>query len=350
MTKTAVIASPDPRSDAGGTERFCHLLAGVLAARGYRCELVGPPPGPSRQHIRFGLEYLWKGRAVRRAAPPADLVVTTNFLGWPQGWDAPRVHVYLGTMTAMGRQRPAINRRDRVRVAVGGGLADALSARGAAVVAISRQVAAEARRFYHVAEPAVIHLGVDTQLFRPRERRAARERLGLPSGRRYALFVGRGEPGKNPHVALEACRLAGFELLVAGIRPVAGSHALGVLGRDELAWAYRAADAVVFPSSYEGFGYVMLEGLASGVPVVTTPTGWAPELLQAVPQYAPLVLAPQPAAIAAILRRIDTAQIVAAVEAARAHVLRHHTLPAFSKAWTDFLDSTVGAPADLPQR
>ena len=343
MTSTAVIASPHPRSDAGGTERFCNLLADVLEARGYRCELVGPPPGPSRQHIRFGLEYLWKARAVRRAAPPADLVVTTNFFGWPHGWQAPRVHVYCCTMAAMAGQRPAINRRDRVRSAVGGGLADALGARGAAVVAVSKRVAAEARRFYRV-RPTVIAPGVDTDLFTPRDRGAARERLGLRPDRRYALFVGRGEPGKNPHVALEACRSAGFELLVAGVRPVAGSRPLGVLGRDELAWAYAAAEAVVLPSSYEGFAYVSLEGLASGVPVVMTPTGWAPELLQAVPAYAPLVLPPEPAAIAAILRRIDTAQVAGAVDAARAHVLRHHTLAAFSKAWMDFLDRAAGAP------
>ncbi len=250
-------------------------------------------------------------------------------------------------MTAMAWRRPSANWRDRLRTAVGGGLADALSARGAAVVAISHQVAAEARRLYRVAGPTVIHLGVDTELFKPRDRRAAQERLRLAADRRHALFVGRGEAGKNPHVALEACASAGFELLVAGARPVPGSRALGVLSRDELAWAYAAAEAVIFPSSYEGFGYVTLEGLASGIPVVTTPTGWAPELLRAVPAYAPLVVAPQPAAIAAILRRIDSPSVAVAVSAARAHVLRHHSLQAFSDAWTRFLDRELGPPADV---
>src|SRR5207245_9801823 len=37
--------------------------------------------------------------------------------------------------------------------------------------------------------------------------------------------------------------------------------------------AYRAADVLLFPSLYEGFGFPVLEAFASGLPVVTSGAG-----------------------------------------------------------------------------
>jgi glycosyltransferase involved in cell wall biosynthesis len=45
---------------------------------------------------------------------------------------------------------------------------------------------------------------------------------------------------------------------------------LGHVADNVLPFVYAAADAVVYPSAYEGFGFPVLEGMASGVPVVTT--------------------------------------------------------------------------------
>jgi glycosyltransferase involved in cell wall biosynthesis len=42
--------------------------------------------------------------------------------------------------------------------------------------------------------------------------------------------------------------------------------------------AYRAADVLLFPSLYEGFGYPVLEAFASGVPVVTSGAGGLKEV------------------------------------------------------------------------
>jgi glycosyltransferase involved in cell wall biosynthesis len=48
---------------------------------------------------------------------------------------------------------------------------------------------------------------------------------------------------------------------------------LGYVSDDELKKLYRIADAVCIPSLYEPFGIVALEGMAAGVPVVTSDTG-----------------------------------------------------------------------------
>jgi glycosyltransferase involved in cell wall biosynthesis len=136
---------------------------------------------------------------------------------------------------------------------------------------------------------------------------------------------------------LAACRRVGWELLAAGSRPVPGSLALGVLPAKELAWAYSAADALVLPTGYEGWSYAIGEALAAGVPVVTTPVGWARELGQLVPTYRPFLVRREVAALSGALEAVAGGEAAAAVADARALVLEHHTLAAFEQRWRDLL-------------
>jgi len=56
---------------------------------------------------------------------------------------------------------------------------------------------------------------------------------------------------------------------------------LGFLPDQQLPIAYQAADLTVMPSqSFEGFGLAILESLACGTPVLCTPVGGMPEILQ----------------------------------------------------------------------
>ncbi|MBD2384429.1 glycosyltransferase family 4 protein [Cylindrospermum sp. FACHB-282] len=56
---------------------------------------------------------------------------------------------------------------------------------------------------------------------------------------------------------------------------------LGFLPDEQLPVAYQAADLAVMPSqSFEGFGLAILESLACGTPVLCTPVGGMPEILQ----------------------------------------------------------------------
>ena len=55
---------------------------------------------------------------------------------------------------------------------------------------------------------------------------------------------------------------------------------LGYVPDEELSVAYQAADLTVVPSqSLEGFGLILLESLACGTPVLSTPVGGMPEVL-----------------------------------------------------------------------
>lgn len=56
---------------------------------------------------------------------------------------------------------------------------------------------------------------------------------------------------------------------------------LGFLPDDHLPLAYQAADLTVMPSqSLEGFGLVLIESLACGTPVLCTPIGGMPEVIE----------------------------------------------------------------------
>ena len=97
----------------------------------------------------------------------------------------------------------------------------------------------------------------------------------------YVLAVGTLEPRKNLTAAVEAARLAGVELRVAGAAGWGGVAADGWVGEptdEELAALMRGARCLVYPSLYEGFGLPVLEAMACGTPVVTSRGGATEEV------------------------------------------------------------------------
>jgi glycosyltransferase involved in cell wall biosynthesis len=120
--------------------------------------------------------------------------------------------------------------------------------------------------------------GVDLDLFHPRPGK-------LPGERPILLYVGRVSVEKN----LEAF----LGLPVAGTKYVAGDGPakgrlqerypaacfLGQLRGEALAQVYAGADVLVFPSKTDTFGLVILEALASGVPVAAHPAPGPADIL-----------------------------------------------------------------------
>lgn len=160
----------------------------------------------------------------------------------------------------------AAYRRSRVVVAVSGQVRQQLIDRGIDPAAIQ-----------------VIANGVDTAEFHPatESRGAAR----LPTGVVCGLFVGDLETGrKNLHTvlrALVACPQVHLAVVgtVGQSRYPAMAAELGLgervhfLGyRRDVPQLMREADFVVYPSLYEPSGLVLLEAMASGVPVITART------------------------------------------------------------------------------
>lgn len=337
----AAIISPNPASSAGGVERVCTLLAGVLEGEGWQTRIVGPSKEVGRWEYRLGLGSLSQSIDSARQAcePRPDLIVGNGFLGAGSGGAAPRIQILHGTMVGCARALASVlPRREALRRRLGGGLAEALSARGARLtVCVSDAVAEEARRWYRTSDPLVIANGVDTELFAPADRARARARLGLALDGRYALFVGRFEAAKGAEQALRGARAAGYELLVAGRNAPAEARALGVLEPERLAQAYAASDCVLLPSLYEACSLVVLEAIACSRPLLTTPVGWMKTLLRALPEYRRLCVRCDAGDVERRLRELPDLGAAGLADAARAFVLEHNTLQTWSARWRELL-------------
>ncbi len=141
-----------------------------------------------------------------------------------------------------------------------------------------------------VSDVEVWGRGVDARLFHPDRREPEiRNQLGL--GDRFTfLYVGRLAPEKRPEQIVAAFRLASsllpletIRLVMAGTGPLEaqlrasappGVVFLGFLDRQSrLPDLYASCDAFVFASVTETLGLVVLEAMASGLPVVAAPAG-----------------------------------------------------------------------------
>ena len=157
-----------------------------------------------------------------------------------------------------------------------------------AIVCVSESTRRDLLRYYD-ADPARVH-AILSGLGTPA---VAEPVEGLPS--RYILFVSTIEPRKNLGTLIEAyerLRDSGAydgslvvvgkigwksESLVPRLRGRGIVH-LDYVPAPQLATIYERAEAFVFPSIYEGFGFPLLEAMARGVPSLAARSSSLPEI------------------------------------------------------------------------
>ena len=134
---------------------------------------------------------------------------------------------------------------------------------------------------------SVIPYGVDLDRFHPRAETIPRP----PNAKLELLFVGRINQRKGVKYLLDALRLLNRDdvhLTICGrvvdslelFRPFASQIDIRPsVSHHELVAAYQHADLFVFPSIAEGFGQVLLEALACGLPILSTTHTAAPDLI-----------------------------------------------------------------------
>jgi glycosyltransferase involved in cell wall biosynthesis len=139
----------------------------------------------------------------------------------------------------------------------------------------------------------ILPRGLDTALFHPTRRdRSFWKKYGIHNGDVVLLYVGRLSKEKDLDVAGSAYRKLRdakqpVRLVFTGDGPYLpelrekfpDAHFTGYLAGVELARAFASADVFIFPSTTDTFGNVVLEAMASGLPVVVSDQGGPKELV-----------------------------------------------------------------------
>ena len=170
------------------------------------------------------------------------------------------------------------------------------------IVAVSSSIAAYVTEGFEHAPVTVIHNGIDTRVFSPRNSQVDSSR---PPGLRL-LFAGCLEPHKGLVDAIEALAIlrhggAAARLAVAGdgrererARSLAAELSVdsaidwrGTLAKSAMPSFYASGDVLLMPSKPRGSGgveesfpYTALEAMACGIPVIAYHTGGLPELIK----------------------------------------------------------------------
>jgi len=297
------------RSTTGGTPCTVDLAPGVLV----RHVDAGPYEGLAKEDLPAQLCAFTHGvmQAWARHRPDHyDLVHSHYWLsghvGWlaAQRWGVPLVHA-MHTMAKVKNAALAAGDSPEPTARVIG--ETQVVAAADRLIANTDEEAGDLVRHYEAppGKVAVVHPGVNLEVFRPEPGRAAsRARLGLPQDAIVPLFVGRIQPLKAPDVLIRAVALlleedpALRERLVVPVvggpsgsglaRPEALHKLAAQLGvcdvvrfqppvdQERLADWYRAATVLVMPSYSESFGLVAIEAQACGTPVVAAAVGGLP--------------------------------------------------------------------------
>ncbi|MBI5365175.1 MAG: glycosyltransferase family 4 protein [Planctomycetes bacterium] len=309
----------------GGTERYLNQTAAFLAERGddvtIVCRSHEAPPHPAVQFeelrpIAIGATARMKtfAKAVEKHVKAARYDVVYG-LGktWTHdvirlGGGCQATYLELAHEATLEPWERALRLKDGKHEAALEIEAKAL-AKGAyrRVVVNSKLVGDDVVRRHGVPKEkvALIYNGVDVERFTPALRATKgaelRQELGLPADERVVLFLGSGYGRKGLDIVLDAfaqvaraakaAKAGTAHLLVVGydsgaVRWEARAKELGLAnvvrflgGRRDTETCYAAADLYVLPTRYDPFANTTVEALASGLPVITTTTNGASELI-----------------------------------------------------------------------
>lgn len=166
------------------------------------------------------------------------------------------------------------------------------------IIAVS-EAAKKFISYFTQKDAVVIPNGVSIKKFHPVDKYLAREKVGL-DGNPIILYVGRLVPKKGvdvlirsmkevvksyPHALLVIAGSGKMMPLLKTLVRIAGLEKnilfLGFVGENLLPYLYNSADVFALPSiTAESFGIVLLEAMASGLPIVASNVGGIAEVLE----------------------------------------------------------------------
>ena len=360
--KTLQIGDDWPEERVGGLNRYFVELLRALPQTGTQVHglVVGSPAISGETHgtvVPFARATaslparLWLARqaATRQIRLHSVDLIAAHFALYAaplasSARDLPLVVHFHGPWAAESDVEGSASLNLRLKLALEGGV----YRRAQRLIVLSHAFRQELVRRYHVAEERVhvVPGGIDLHRFNCNLSRAeARQHLSWPQDRLIVLSVRRLVRRMGLEMLIDAIvearrRRPEVLLLLGGSGPLQMEleqrlrdkgleqhvQLLGRISEEDLPLAYRAADVSVVPSqTLEGFGLITLESLASGTPVMVTPVGGLPEILQPLDPRCIFADTSTRAISAELTEVLEGSRPLPTPEACRAYAVEHYS-------------------------
>lgn len=352
MPADLVVIARDPLFGGGGEKQLECFLAGTRKLSLSTKVVFDAHPGIRGPRFTWRrVEALRVATAARRLQLPnsaATWVVSTHaYDGSAALHDVRPFSAWIGTTVREEWQARSLGLRNPAHRAAAGLSVPALGV-------LERRVLQAASKLYTTSpasrravmeaadreDVGILPIAIDVERFAPREEHNWETTLERPT----LAFVGRGDdPRKNIPGLLEAARLLpDMDMVIAGSPPLAelppNVRACGRVA--DVASVLRAATLFVLASFQEGFGIVVAEAMACGLPVVSTPCG-GPEDMVREASAGVVTSGFSGEEIAAAVRRLlhDPTALKKMRADGRRYVERTHSPAAFAEALDEALET-----------
>ncbi|RVU85714.1 glycosyltransferase family 1 protein [Leucothrix sargassi] len=300
----AIVTETWPPEVNGVAHTIKHLVNGLRQRDHYKIQLIRPKQKtdttpaceanfqelftqgvtlPFYREVRIGLPHFFKLRRAWKAnRPDVVQVVTEGPLGYSAMWAAKSLNIPVISdfHTNFDQYSQYYNLRFAFKLASVylRHLHNATQKTLVPTTELSQQLEESGYKNLYILER-----GIEADLFHPNKRSdALRERLGVKSDQLLVTLVTRLAQEKNIDLAFKAFRAIKKEVpdahfMLVGDGPERARleaanpdcHFVGMQRGENLAAHYASCDLFLYPSTSETFGNVIIEAMASGLPVVT---------------------------------------------------------------------------------